>query len=60
MTAPEFRALRIRAGLSIRDAALELEVWPTTITRWEGGARGIQSWAADELWRIARKGVGKK
>jgi DNA-binding transcriptional regulator YiaG len=34
-------ALRIRqrAGLSIRDLAGELDVWPSTVNRWERGER---------------------
>jgi transcriptional regulator with XRE-family HTH domain len=48
MTGEEFRAHRVQAQLSVRSAATNLGVAPSTIQRWEGGAP-IPSEAADKM-----------
>jgi DNA-binding transcriptional regulator YiaG len=48
MRSEEFRQLRMAAGWSVRGAANELGVTPSTIQRWEAGAT-IPSEAADQV-----------
>lgn len=53
MDATEFRACRVRAGLSVRKAAEELSVSASTIERWQTGAARIPADAADTIRALA-------
>lgn len=52
MDSQQFRTLRVAAGLSVRAAARRLSVAPSTVQRWEDGAR-IPSEAATKIRELA-------
>jgi transcriptional regulator with XRE-family HTH domain len=51
MTGPELKALRKKLGLSLAQAARQVEVSPRTWARWESGDQGIPE-GAMKLFRL--------
>lgn len=53
MTGQQFREARVAAGLSVRRAAAELGVAPSTIHRWQMGEMTIPSETAERITALA-------
>ena len=49
------RAIRQGAGLSLRDIARELDVYPMTVLRWERGERVPRAEAAERYARLLKR-----
>jgi len=54
MTGPELKSLRYQLGLSLAQAARQVEVSPRTWARWESGEQSIPE-GAMKLFRILNK-----
>lgn len=52
MTPQDLKALRSRLGMTQKELAEAVGVWPATVARWEQGGRGIPEPVARLLIRI--------